>query len=1470
MKKTLIILSLITFHFVGFSQSPLPNYVQVTTPHQSVTDLNGVDQLSSNQKSVSRSYSDGLGRTIQNVVFSGDQPGKDIVQPVEYDNLGRALKSYLPYSTSSNSDNFYPDAINEQLSFYSNSSNLSNGLPQSAMPYALSLTNNSPFDQLIEAGSPGSDWQPGSGHTNRVAQAFNSANEVYNWEVLIDNATGFPTGARLNSNQNYFSANELMKIIKTDENGKISISYSDKGGKSISIRSQVQSSVANSIFKTEDYANGSNQAPPTTVTNHYFDTYYLYDEFGRLVFIIPSQAIEKFRAASNFTFDFSNQTFKDYIYAFKYDQQNHVVEVKTPGQTDWRWIVYNKIGLAVMISDPKQHTSGSVEWVVVKYDDLGRKVFTSLATTTGSRDYWQSQANSQSVIAESRTSATGNIMGYSNIAFPVFTYGGSNVVLSVQYYDDYDWDKAGHDFISSTAYPHASNILQGTLTGSKVNILGTSQYLTNIIYYDDQGRVIQGHCQNQLSGWDVVDNEYNFLNQLTKSIRTHNTSSTSMLITQRLNYDDNGRLLDLFEKVDNEEEITIAHFTYNALGQLIKKSLHNIASVNNSFLQNIDYRYNIRGWLTNINTADLLADGQINTDNDDVFGEEMYYNEIGTINTGFDFVPQYNGNIAAIRFKTSAPELGMSNTDPINAYTFRYDDMNRLTAGYYASADYLNPTEHNQELNKYTEKQSFDMMGNVMHIDRYNGLSKIDDLTFTYGSGGNKLTNVSDAATDHLPQDFLDVSGNGIEFLYDANGNSLYDYNKDLQTSYNFLNLPVQVQHSASGTSGNIQYTYDASGRKLSKTIDGVVTQYVSGIEYENGAITSIATNEGRIRPKRPQSSVLFPRYWVYDYYIKDHLGSVRAIISEETTDTRYVATMEPQNAPVEDSVFMNIPITRENREAGVPEDSTFTPNYYISYVEGVNRPVGHAKVLKVSEGEAINISTESFFRDSSTTLSSDPVTDILTNLAYIFVINNPDNSNLKPEEIGSLADQAFLDNTDVSNFVSSVLNDQSLLGDKPKAFLVYLMMDEGFHVIQSSSGAIAARTPETLEHLSLSELTIPKDGFLYVYVNNSSTLPVFFDNLQISHSSSKLLQKMDYYPFGMLWQVPGDQTPNSDERFTGKELEKGMELFEEDFGARTYNPALERWKAVDPMAVLYSTTTMYGYCRNNPVNAVDPNGMYEMSLEMRSRIDWALDYHYSGGGPASLGSHTKGTVFDPNRPVYDPATHSYMQNGNQISFEDALAYYSQSNPGSLSVSSMTITSNYTVIENSIGSATIVDNIDGSFRTVGDVGKSDYACNVFTTQITTYVDGEMTEDIDLRSVGEEFGSYKAYGELTELILGKGMIEKGIELANKAPIKFAYRNMQEIEEFGSSSMETIEKYTKIGGRIVAVAATAMTAVKIFDDYTNGREVDNWDVADLSAGIGYIALDVFCASNPVGWVLGAYLAGRAIYHLSKEDE
>ena len=94
-------------------------------------------------------------------------------------------------------------------------------------------------------------------------------------------------------------------------------------------------------------------------------------------------------------------------------------------------------------------------------------------------------------------------------------------------------------------------------------------------------------------------------------------------------------------------------------------------------------------------------------------------------------------------------------------------------------------------------------------------------------------------------------------------------------------------------------------------------------------------------------------------------------------------------------------------------------------------------------------------------------------------------------------------------------------------------------------------------------------------------------NNRVVVNGSGAVAETNHYYPFGGTF-ASGTVQPY---KYNGKELDTKAGLNWYDYGARHYDAALGRFTTQDPLAKDYYATSPYGYCLNNPVKFVDPDG---------------------------------------------------------------------------------------------------------------------------------------------------------------------------------------------------------------------------------------------------------------------------------------
>ncbi len=755
-------------------------------------------------------------------------------------------------------------------------------------------------------------------------------------------------------------------------------------------------------------------------------------------------------------------------------------------------------------------------------------------------------------------------------------------------------------------------------------------------------------------------------------------------ITRTFDYDHAGRLLKTYHQLNDRPKVLLANNSYNELGQLVTKKLHStdggeIPEEQIVFKQHVDYRYNIRGWVTRINNADLSPDGA--NDPYDYFGMTLHYNDQAA---GIGNTPYFNGNISAIEWST---DLGLGIADlgesSQRAYSYSYDPMNRLKM-----ATHFQKISLWQTSSSYSEEiPEYDLNGNIRRLNRKgNGGINMDELTYNYGTGttaSNKLLAVNDAGD--RTDGFTEVATTATDYVYDGNGNLVWDRNKGgtecLQNgdfsggganwaatgatgrltfindevqiaagtatttiaqsgiissrpyvvvielertagsltinlggatstlastgtfaiamtagtshnqfriiaattfvgkvksasvkgvaviTYNYLNLPETVNKAGDS---QLHYIYDAGGRKLAQELSKNSqrkkrTDYAGEFVYENDSLKFIHHEEGRITTENEA---------VYDYVLRDHLGNTRITFTTKPESDTLKATLEDDTRQYEENAFGNY-------NSFVNLSLNHTPEGERVHIlnGGYAGQVGLAKTFAVVPGDTIRA------RVYAKTSGQPGVNGNLANFASA-ILTAFNLSSPGPGENSSAYDA-------VNSFGSWIAGGNRPDRDTlPKGFINILVFNKDFELMDLAFDQLSSNS--TTHQLMSAESIIRQAGYVYVFLSNEGDkeLQIGFDDYEVIHSKSPVIQGTDYYPFGLTFNSyqRENSIPNV-YQYNGKEKQDELDLGWLDYGARMYLPELGRWKAIDKRTDEFQGASPYSYCINNPLIFVDPDG---------------------------------------------------------------------------------------------------------------------------------------------------------------------------------------------------------------------------------------------------------------------------------------
>ncbi len=540
------------------------NYVLEYTPR-----LEGIDEemdiagLAPSNRIANITYFDGLGRAEQQTAIQAGPLGvEDIIVPIQYDKYGRAAKKFLPYSATAKGA-FQENAIDEAYStttdHYQFYNDATNGVVDDTDPFSLTIYEPSPLNRVLKQGAPGTVWQPdedvnADDHSIKFEYSSNGEDEVFIWKVKEDQcilADGY-----------YYDKNELYVTISKDENWDSNQTYTDAG----TVKEYVDKLGRIVLKRTYNDA------------NDVYDTYYVYDDFGNLRFVIPPEANRNLKNETwsdiTETNVFTSDTNLDdaspgvyyycpgvtvtlpggtygvgfeirpyplnanlegeYLFVYKYDERQRMIEKKVPG-AEPVYMVYDNRDRLVLTQDGEQRKSGT--WLFTKYDVLNRPLLTGKKIIPGSQssvqlivnDFYGANPADLTKYYEGRSGLSStDDQGYTDRSYPKGLTDSN--YLTATYYDDYDFiaeEDLNYDLEPEAPFSEMVklNKPRGLATGGKVKNLGDNTWLRSAVYYDRKYRVIYAVSENHVGGWDKTSSNYTFIGELKNERYIHTDSN---------------------------------------------------------------------------------------------------------------------------------------------------------------------------------------------------------------------------------------------------------------------------------------------------------------------------------------------------------------------------------------------------------------------------------------------------------------------------------------------------------------------------------------------------------------------------------------------------------------------------------------------------------------------------------------------------------------------------------------------------------------------------------------------------------------------------------------------------------------------------------------------------------------------------------------------------------------------------------
>jgi RHS repeat-associated protein len=737
-------------------------------------------------------------------------------------------------------------------------------------------------------------------------------------------------------------------------------------------------------------------------------------------------------------------------------------------------------------------------------------------------------------------------------------------------------------------------------------------------------------------------------------------------VVTKYEYDDNGNLAKYIRDYGSSLQSQIS-YTYDSNG-FLTETIHPMGN-------KISYSYDTYG--NRILTTDSL--GNVTTYTYDMIGNMLTLTDPAGNTTTFSYdslnrietITDAAGNVTSLAYDASANVSGINLADG-SSMTMSHDAYGNLTQITDFLGNSINYSYDNwgnrisaQDANDNTTSYTYDVIGRLTQESNALGIS----VQYAYDRNGNRITTT-------------DANGNITAFAYDA-------LNRLTKTTYPGGNYEI-FSYGANGNlisrrdrkGDTITYTYDALQRLTTKTYpdDSTVTYAynLNGrvISAENDAVSYSATYDSMDRLTAMTNTTL-GKSLSYAYtehslrssmtnpeggsttYVYDILNRLTSITNGYGEKTEYTFDLlsriiRKSVANGSYSTFAYDSKGQLTNQANKTSSDTVISTYAYSYDSAGNKTtlddtIGthsytYDKIYQLLNATHPATATETYTYDGVynrlTSTSHDDWTYDENNrlLSYANMSFNYDaNGNMTTETDTVLAE--------TMTFQYSYENRLKRIDFHDGSFVEFSYDPFGNRVKKDSDGTVTwfvydlnSALPDVIaEYNSTGELIVNythdprtdsvvsmhRDGKSYYYLNDGlgSVTGLVDEN-------ETLVNSYTYDAFGnVLSETAAVLNPYG---FTGRRLDKESGLMY--YRARYYHPTIGRFISTDPIGFAGGINA-YSYVLNNPINAIDPEGLKDCQEEYADNfwgwakfiVAWAgwfgsLAALLSAAGPIAIG----------------------------------------------------------------------------------------------------------------------------------------------------------------------------------------------------------------------------------------------------------